>query len=375
MKNFYKYILIVAILLLPVISFASEYRAGDQLSTGKDEIIPNDMYMAGSSITSAGEVEGDLVTGGGNIVISGNIGGDLMAGGGNVNILSDVGDDLRVGGGTVVLQGKVGGDMIVGGGQINIGGAGIGGDLIIGGGNVRIDAPIEGKLIIGGGNVYINAPVGGEVKIMADKVTLGGEALLSGNLTYKAKKELTKEDGAVVKGEINFSPIKEKRISKVASWVIFSSFFLWKFFALLASSLLLGLIFRRYGKEIVIFAIKRPFFELGRGFLVFVAMPIISMILLWTLVGIPIGIIGLLGFVIIMVFAWIITPIILGSFVRSYFLKRELEISWKTILLGVFIFCLLGLIPFIGCLAQFVLVLIALGSMLAFKLQIIKEWR
>jgi hypothetical protein len=375
MKNFLKYGLIALLIALPVLSFAMEWRAGDNTSVGKDEKIGNDLYLAGGSVTSAGNVAGDLVAGGGNIVITGDVGADLIVGGGNVNILSNVGDDVRVGGGTVVVQGKVGGDLIVGGGQVNVGGPGVAGDVVLGGGNINITAPVAGQMKIAGGNVYINAPIAGDVDIEANKVTLGSNAVISGNLTYKAKSELVKEEGAVVKGKITFEPRENKMVPRAAFAALFSALLIWKFFALLACALVIGMLFRRWGKEIITLATERPIFELGRGVLVLVAMPAISVLLFMTVVGIPFGILGLLGFVIVMLFAWIVTPIIVGSVVYRYFSKGDYEVNWKTILLGVFICTLLGLIPFIGWVAQLLLIYITLGAITALKLQIIKEWR
>lgn len=375
MKKFFKYLVVILIIAVPVMSLAMEFRAGDQPSVKQSEKITNDVYMGGSSVTSAGSITGDLIAGGGSVVVSGDVSGDVMAGGGNVSILSNIGDDVRVGGGTIIVQGKVGGDLIIGGGQVNVSGPGIGGDMTIGGGNVRIDAPVTGNLLIGGGNIYINAPIGGNVKIEADKVTLGSAAIISGNLTYKAKQELVKEEGAVVNGEISFTPRAEKRIHPAALVAIFSAFLLWKFFALLACALLVGMVLRRYSMEVVTLATGRPLFEIGRGLLVVIVMPIVSILLFVTLVGIPFGILGLIGFVAIMLFAWILTPIILGSVVYRYFSKKELEVSWKTILLGVLLYTVLGFIPFLGWLAQCLLMLLTLGAMVAFKLRIVKEWR
>ena len=372
MKKFLKYAAIVLVFSVPIISLAAEFRSGDQPSVRQEEKITNDVYMAGGSVTSAGLVDGDLISGGGTVVISGNVSGDVFAGGGNVNIISNIGDDVRAGGGTVIISGKVEGDLIVGGGQINIGGSGIGGDAILGGGSIRIDAPIAGDVKIGGGTVYINSSIGGNVKIEADEVKLGSSAVISGNLTYKAKTELIKEEGAVIKGEVKFEP---RVASKGAFLAIFSAFLLWKFFALLACALLIGMIFRRYSAEIVALAAERPLYEVGRGIVVMIVMPIASILLLVTLVGIPFGVVGLIGFIAIMLFAWIIAPIILGSVVYKYFSKKALEVSWKTILLGVFLYTILGLIPFVGCLAQFLLVLGALGVITRIKLKILKEWR
>jgi len=135
------------------------------------------------------------------------------------------------------------------------------------------------------------------------------------------------------------------------------------------------MIFHRFSKEIVNIATTRAFFELGRGVVVLAAVPVISILLLITLVGIPFGILGLIGFAAMMIFSWIITPIIVGSVAYRYFSKKDLEVSWKTILLGVFLYTLLGIIPLIGWLVKTLLILLALGSITALKLRIVKEWR
>ncbi len=375
MKNFFRYVLIVYLISIPVVSFAAEFRTGDQVSIKQNEKIINDVYIAGSSVTSSGVIEGDLIVAGGNVVVGGDVTGDVISGGGNVSIFSNIGDDVRVGGGTVIIQGKVVGDVMLGGGQINISGEGVGGDVAVGGGDVSINAPIAGDLYVGGGNVYINAPVGGNVKIEAEKVTLGSGAVISGSLTYKAKKELTQETGAVVVGRVSFEEMKAEKEAKIALAAIFSVAIVWKFLTLLVCALIVGLLLRRYSKEIVSIATKQPLYELGRGLVVIFVMPVVAALLMATLIGIPFGILGLIGFVALIILAWITAPIILGAVVYKYFSKRELEISWKTILLGVFLFSIIELVPLVGSLANTFLVLIALGASVMLKLKVLKEWR
>lgn len=364
-----------AILAVPLVSLAAEFRFGEQTSTTASERISDDLYVVGGSITSAGSVEGDLVAGGGSIVISGPVSADVAAGGGNVVVLSDVGDDVRVGGGSVVIQGRVGDDVIAGGGQITIGGLGIGGDVAAGGGTVRIDAPVAGDVRISGGSVYINAPIGGAVNIEADTLTLGSRAVIAGTLTYKANKELKKEDGAVVRGEVIFEERKPQAVSVAAIAAVFSLFIIGKFLALLVCALVIGLLFKRYSREAVAKAVERPLLELGRGLVVFAALPVLSVLMLVTLVGIPFGILGLIAFVAALLFAWIVAPIIVGSVVYQYFSKRDREVSWKTILAGVFLYSILGLVPLLGWLAQALLMLLSLGTTVAIKWEIVRQWR
>jgi cytoskeletal protein CcmA (bactofilin family) len=375
MKNFFKYGVIILLLAMPMLSLAAEFRGGEQLSIGKDERIVNDVYMAGGSVMSAGSINGDLIVAGGNIVITGDIEADLIAMGGNVNILSNIGDDARIGGGTIVLNGGIGGDLMIGGGQVTISGSGVEGDVVVGGGNVRIDAPVEGNIIVGGGNIYINSLIKGNVEIKAQKITLGKNAVIFGNLTYESSEELVRETGSIVKGIVDFRMLAKKMVPSQIFKAIFSAFILWKFFALLACALVVGLVMRRFSKEIVMLAKRRPLFELGRGIIAMMIIPVISILLMVILVGIPFGIMGLLAFIIMMLFAWIITPIIVGSVVFHYLSKKELEVSWKTILLGVLLCMLLGSVPFIGGFVQTLLMFVSFGSIIALKLQYIKAWR
>ncbi|MFZ3012026.1 MAG: hypothetical protein WA060_03485 [Minisyncoccia bacterium] len=375
MKNFLKYGVFVLMLVLPIVSFSAEFKGGEQLSIGKSEKITDDVYAFGGSVMSAGEVDGDLVLAGGNIVVSGDVLADLIVGGGNVNILSNIGDDVRAGGGTVILAGGVKGDALLGGGQVTVSGLGIGGDMAIAGGVVNLDAPVAGDLFIAGGNVYINAPIGGDVKIEAEKITLGSNAVISGNLTYKAKEEIIKEDGATVLGTVDFKLMERRGVSPKIFFAVFSAVLLWKFLTLLACALVIGLLLRRFHRDLAGIVTDSPWGQMGKGLVTLIVLPFASILLLMTLVGIPFGIIGLLGFAIMMIFAWILTPIIVGSIVYRYFSKREVEVSWKTILLGVFLFTLLGLVPFVGCFAQTLLLFITLGSVVTLKFRILKEWR
>ncbi len=375
MKKIIGYLGIFSLLVSPVFAFAADIRTGEQPTIAASERIFNDVYIAGGSVTSAGVVQGDLVVGGGSVVVSGTIKADVLAGGGNVAILSAVEDDVRAVGGTVMVQGRVGGDVIVGGGQISIGGPGITGDVIAGGGSVRIDAPVAGSVRIGSGSVYLNAPIAGNVVVQAGTLTLGSSAVISGSLTYSAQEELTKEAGAIVRGEIQFEPRAEKKIPAAFFAILFSVWFVGKFLALLVCALLLGLLFRRYFAEIVSHAAERPLQEIGRGLVVVAAAPVISIICMVTIVGIPLGILGMLGFIIILVTSWIVSPILLGSMVFRYLTKVEGTVTWKTIIVGVVIYSIAGLVPFVGWLAQILLTLLSIGVIAGMKWRIVQEWR
>lgn len=358
---------------MPTLGRAAEVRAGDQPSVKEEERLTEDIYIAGGNVTSAGALGADLIAAGGTVLVSGDVAADLAAAAGSVTVLGNVGDDVRAAGGNILLRSEVGGDVVLAGGQLNIGGS-IAGDLLAGGGAVRVDAPVSGNVRIGGGDVYLNSAISGNVEVYTDKLTLGKGARIAGSLTYAAGKEATMEEGAVVSGEVTFNK-RERTVSVGGIVAIISLALIATTLSQLAAALLLGLVFRRYAVRLVETAAAKPLLEVGRGLIICIVLPVASLMLLWSLIGIPLGILGLLIFAMTIVFLWIMTPVLLGSFAYRSFFGGEFDVNWKTILLGVFVYALLGLIPIVGWLAQFILMLLTLGAVAKMKWEIAKEWR
>src|SRR3989338_2332562 len=370
--------LLVSALIIPVVVFAAELRMGESPSFSSSETIQKDLYLAGGNVTSSGKVNGDLAVGGGNILINGAVSQDLFVGGGSITIVADVGDDVRIGGGNIIINGKVGNDLVVGGGQTSVTGAGVGGDVLWAGGMLRVDAPVGGSMQLAGGEVVINSRVRGNVEFKGQKLTLGKDAIIDGNLTYSAQKEATVEAGAVVRGQTTFEPLKAPRapISGKGIIAFLSLVFLGKFLALLVFALALGLFFNRYSAVLVGPSVAQPLLETGRGLIVLIVLPVVSVMLLVTLIGVPLGLLGLLAFASLLLIASPLAAIIVGSVLHKWMFKpAEYQVAWQTILLGVAAYTLLGFVPVLGGIAKFVLVLLAIGSIMKIKWDMAKEWR
>ncbi|MBI5456357.1 hypothetical protein HY969_01320 [Candidatus Kaiserbacteria bacterium] len=373
-------IAIAAIGLVPVAAFAAELRAGEQPSVASGTTIQDDLYIAGGNVTQAGAVTGDVIAAGGSVLISGTTQGDLLVAGGNITILGDVSDDVRVVGGNITIHSKVASDVAFGGGQVTIAGAGVGGDVVGASGTVRIDAPVAGDVRIAGGDVYINSAIRGMVEVQAEKVTLGPGALISGDLTYTAGKEVTIEEGGKVNGKIEFKQLETTReelrgVAKTGIAALVSAWLIGKFLMLLVGAFAFFYLFKRYTETLVSDALTEPLPQLGRGVVAFIVWPIASVILLVTVIGIPLGAIGLLGYAAALIFAHLMASVVLGSLVSAWWTKNYYEVNWKTVLLGVVLYFILGYIPFVGWLICAALVLITLGAALKIKWGVAKEWR
>ncbi|MEW6617116.1 MAG: polymer-forming cytoskeletal protein [Patescibacteria group bacterium] len=382
MKNFNKVLVVLAlfVFVFPVLVSAAEFRAGQQSAFTSGEKTEGNLYMAGGTVISAGSVDKDLLVAGGTALISGPIAGDLFVVGGNITILSQVSGDMRVGGGNITVNGDVVGDVLVGGGQLILSGKLIGGDAVMAGGTVRMDSEVKGSVKIAGGKVYVNAPIGGNVDIKAGNLTLGPDADIKGNLKYESPNPVVIEEGGKVRGETVFTQLKGsegmKKDTRKGIFGFFTLMLLAKFVMLLVAALIVGLMFRRYSKELVEKATTNPLKELGRGVVTFIVLPVLSIILLVSVIGIPLGILGLLSFVMLCIYAAIITPIVMGTLVYKWiFKKSDYIINWKTILLGTIVYVLLGAIPFLGWIVTSIAVAITLGAALNIKWQVVKEWK
>lgn len=362
---------------VPAMLIAAEIVTGEQPSLASGTTISDDVYMAGGNVTSAATVRGDLVAGGGSVLVSGPVTGDVIVGGGNVTILGEVSDDVRAGGGNIIIHGIVRGDVVLAGGQIAISGPRVGGDVVIGGGSVNIESAVAGDVKIAGGAVYLNAPVAGNVEINVGTLTLGPKANIAGNLMYEAESAATMEPGSVVRGETTFEPREGTREDAAAALAaVVSAALVAKFLMVFVSALAIAYFFRRYARELVATAAMQPVKEFGRGIVMLIVLPILSIVLLATVIALPLGLVGLMTFGIFVVFGCLIGPIFLGSLLHKWIWKPAgYVVDWKTVLLGCCMYSIFGLIPLVGWLATTFFTVTALGAAVKIKWDLAKEWR
>lgn len=360
--------------LLPGLASAADLRVGEQVAVSGNENIAHNVYLMGGSVLSSGSVSGDLMATGGTVVVSGPVASDVLGGGGNVSVLSAVGGDVRIGGGTIVVSGPVTGDLVVGGGQVTVTSQKIGGDALIAGGTIHISAPVSGALRIRGGSVVIDAPIGGDVDIHAQSLTLGSHAVVTGNLVYEAPKAAVLEAGASVKGKTLYTPVVDVSVGPEAALALLSVWILSMLAALVVSALIVRMLFRRYVVEIGAAALARPWKALGTGFVALVVIPAAAIVMMLTVVGVPLGILTLIAYVALLMFSWIMAPVVVGAYVERWWYTRAPQLSWKVILSGAVVYAVVGLIPFIGGIFKFAVLLVSLGCIIEKKWEIAAEW-
>ena len=333
----------------------------------KDEIIQENVYAGAPQVSIKGPILGDAFLAGGSVVLTGSVSEDAMVIGGNVSILARVAEDARIIGGNVIIDDHVGGDLIVLGGSVTVtSNAVIEGDVSILGGQVSIDGVLNRDLEVGGGEVVLSGSVSGNVRIFADKsVNLGKGAVVRGNLTYRAAKELEVGDDVIIQGKIireepKWAAIKGSDHFRNTVLGIIGTLMLVKLLTLFVGYLLLVGIAPQWTKKIVRLGQKDFWRQFGTGLIVAIIAPIVAILLVFTIVGIPFTILmGSMYVTLIAVSALFVGPVLGVMLMRLA--KQSDELNWKSALLGIVVFLLLRLVPFVGWAIDCVFMLLTMG--------------
>jgi cytoskeletal protein CcmA (bactofilin family) len=349
-------ILIVTLLMIfttvPVLAF--DARSGGRINVTSGEVVDDDLYVAAEAVTIDGTINGDLWAAASTVTVNGAVTGSVMAAAETVNIGGEVDHAVRAVGQTLSISGNVNGDLMVAGAEVNIAStATIKGDLLLAAGNIRIDGLIEGDVKGYGDEVAIGNGVKGNVDLKVESLTLLPTANIQGDLTYTSEEEADIQSGAQIAGAIthNLPPVKEEPAKAFPPFGIVGKVI--RFLMALLAGLVIILIAQRRLTSIAESIRSKPGASAGWGALIVFIAPIAAVLVCFTVVGIPVGLIalGLWGM------ALYLAQIPVGLFIGRWIIGRFRAVEGKAIMVGALALglvllklleLLLGLIPLPG---------------------------
>lgn len=329
--------LLIGFLLLNLgIAGAADVKTGEKVTLSQDA--PHNVYLAGGKVSVNAKVHGDLVGAGGKIHVNGITQQDVLLAGGEIEIDAESEGDVRILGGDIHITKNVKGDLTITGGKIRIAeGVTIGGDLIVAGGEVKLNGDVLGKIHIAGGKLYlngnveggieakagfieINGRVNGECELASQKLILGDKAFFAGNVKYWTKHHSPSFSGKLADGvkatyhaglktdwldqDYDMGDMSHKIKRGVGFFQIFSG--------LLMTFLLIAFgdkMFTRYSGQ----ASKNLGPAFGLGTMLLIGIPILSGVAFVTIIGIPLGVIGMGAYGIMMSMS-VALPAVIGAY-------------------------------------------------------------
>ena len=355
------------------------------MEVSETELIPGDLSVACKTLRMNGGIKGDLLAGGVYLTTGKVIGGDATLAGYSLKVGGSVGDDVRLAGANIEISGAIAGDLVVFGGNVKILGD-VAGNVTAGGGNIWIQGNIQGSLDVQCGDLVIAGTIGRNAVVTASKLTLSSTAMLRGNLSYTGGHDAEIQEGALIAGAIN----KESKGKTVVFWRLTSKLAnylpeqpeIWKewknslplwsrillrfssFVSRLIAGVIILVVYRRHATMVADRIVSIPLKTLGWGLIFLICVPIAALLLCVSVVGLPVGLIGLATYLVFCYISWVYVALAVGRGILDRFTKQDVRIIWPLIL-GLIIITVLSSIPFyIGWLVKIICVLFGLGGML-----------
>jgi hypothetical protein len=343
------------------INAAAIFESGDTVSlTAK---LLDDIYVAGGEISIQGVVNGDMIGAGGSMIIEKDVLNDINAAGGNIIINGNVSDDVRLAGGNIEVNGRVGDDLIVAGGKVVIGpNAIIRGNVHVGAGELIVKGRVNGRIDGKVGSLDIQGRVDKDVEVSIEQnLKISDQGFIRGNLNYSSWKPIgvPKER---IGGELVYSKIfSEKNPQQYMRNQVQKRIFI--VLAFLILGIVLMKLAPKYSKNVV--ETYKPYFwkNLLVGIIWLILAPIVTTILLVTVIGIPLAIVILATYLIIAIAAYTLAALWIGSIIY----KPKRSTAWNKLgqlLLGLIGISLLCYVPAVGWLIILILFVTGTGAML-----------
>ena len=328
-----------------------------------------DLYMWAQCIEIEGTLDGDIVAGFQEGKITGTVTQDLNGMCETMRITGIVGDDVRFACDTFYLDGYIGGDLIIAAKSIQISEtAVIAGDAIIAGGTVTMDGAIGGRARIMTGYVNMDGTIAGNAEITTDGgIRLGTDAHIGGDLFYEGPSEIDIPEGAVA-GEVTFQKVIKEEIDFDFDFFGGAGIllhFLGFIAALVAGTIIVALTKDHATRTAEIIRTK-PLKSLGIGFVTYICMPIVLLLLLVFILTIPLMFVVGLAYAIALYIAKFYFSIWLGNVILSRGGRTDVS-PIPSMLLGLTIVYLVTAIPIVGALIGIVIIFFGLGALMQRK--------
>lgn len=272
--------------------------AADDSSETSSALVGGIFFAAGETVSLSHAVDGDVFAAANLISVDASVDGDVFAAANRVTINDDVLGSVRATGATVTINSRVHGNVLVFAKEVVLGpDAVIRGHVNVYGATIQMDGSVEKTFTAEAERVTVNGSLHGASAIDGRSVVLGKTAQLFSALSIVSQTPAYIDSGVsgaqnitqrLAEAEIEDEDKQDDRFS-VGWWL--ASFFM----SVVIGGILI-LLFPSWNTRVVN-AMKE---HIGKAWLwgavLLILIPVCAILLLFTIIGIPLGIVGLLAY-------------------------------------------------------------------------------
>ncbi|MFB6360288.1 MAG: polymer-forming cytoskeletal protein [Halobacteriales archaeon] len=307
----------------------------------------------GTIVVAEDETVDSVQAAGGTVIVRGTVTGDVEAAAGSVLIPGTVEGDVSAGAGSIEITGQVDGDVSVGTGSLTIGEA----------------AVIGGQLKAGAGSARIAGTVNGDVEIGAGSIVLEPTATFQGDVRYDGDLD---DQGATIEGElVRDSSISQSEFRPFGGFGS-ALFDVYGFLVNLVLGAVLLLVFPGTSRRLASRLQDEPLSTGLYGLVALVGIPILLILMAITIIGIPLAVVGALLFALTLWVGSIYGRYTVGEWLVGYVGSEK---RWLALVVGLVVIGLLSLVPFLGGLVEFLVLLLGLGGLGVLAVEAVRNRR
>ncbi len=340
----------------------------------------DDIWRAGAQINVAADNHYDVWAAGALAAVRGTVGHELHAAGAEVDVDTTTQGNAYVAGAIVSVAGRYAHDLYVAGARVDIT-AIVDGALKAGGARVLVRPQTQvrgltqlagadvvfagvshGRTEIYGDTIQIDGRIAGDLLVRARSVTIGKTAVIDGNVTFQTFNEPVIAKGAVIRGR-QTTTLPQPQVNRFQAAQALFGLVLFSIAAGFMAGFVLLVVRRAFVERAVAALRNRPGHSFGLGVLMFILVPLIALVLMATVIGIPTALLVLFAVPLLWLVGTVIAAFTMGDFLvnrvprpRGFF--GEL---WQLIV-GLVVLSVIGIIPYLGFLTWLAALLAGLGA-------------
>ena len=335
-KKLLSLIALLSLLLVPICSVRADdyFKANDNVSDS--EVVNHSLFMAGNGVKSNGKVNGISFLAGNSVEVSGTTSYGFI-GGNIVTIKGEIENDAFLAGSNVIIDKE----------------ATIGRDVFIAANEVTINADIKGNAFIAGSIINLNnITINGDLKVTTSQLVISDDVTITGKLVINEDAKINNESSLKSASKETYRyEIQTEDVSNVLISILTT------FFTGIVLTLLIPKVFKKLDYKL---QIEDVFKKILYGLATLIFIPVIFIILLMLRVGVSVGAILIMLYIISVMLAKIFASYVIGKELYTKAFKQKDNI-YLDMLIGIAVVEVIALIPAAGPIVTFFVFAYGLG--------------
>lgn len=320
---------------------------------------------AGDVVMLDEPVEGNAFAAGARVEVRERVDRSAFVSGGDVTVTGSIGRNLFAAGGDVRLEGRVEGKARAAGGKIRVAPeASIGGDASFAGGSIEVDGEVGKRLRAYGGTIVINGRVGGDVELAGEKIRIGPDARIGGRIEYRSGRDIVVDPQARVANGVTEMQRDRRWLRRFGHGAAIAGGITISLGMVLLGALLI-LAMPRFSREAAATIRRKPWQSAGLGCIMLIGVPFAIIVLLITVIGIPLALLLVFGYVVLLLLGYLVGAIFVGDTVLERIGSAKLDSVWWRALfmfLALIAIAIVKVVPLIGGLVVLLLFVAGIGA-------------